>query len=475
MLWSYLKCDEEMTDLRVLSSAQIVEGLRSGVVKVAVVGLGYVGLPLTLILVKKGATVIGVDREKNVIEKLIRRNAPIFEPGVDELLREIDEGKLHFTTNLTEAAAEADIIIICVGTPVASDGEPISKDLASVALSVGKALQPGKAVIVRSTVPPGTTVKMIKPRLEKRSRLKAGKDFALAYCPERLVEGNALKEIETVPHLIAAADELSIGIAKGFFSFVGGEVIRATTIATAEIAKIFDNVYRDVNIALANELALICEAVGVDILEAIKVANTGPRTRILTPGCGVGGSCLTKDPNMLSYIAKRAKVRPTLIAAARQRNRYMPFHTIGLVRSAYLEMGKRIPGSKIAIMGLAYKGETDDLRESVAIHIAKELAKMKAILIGYDPYVSEKKVLSTLGKITLLRDPLDAAKGTDCLVITADHNQLRGLNPSDLIKLANKPAALVDGRNVIDPAEAVKAGFVFRGVGRRSSSQVRKL
>ncbi len=458
--------DVKVTDLRALSSTQIAQELKSGIIKIAVVGLGHVGLPLALLLAKKGAFLVGVDKQQKVLEKLARGVLPIFEPGLPDLLGEVGSRKLHLTSDLTGAVSEGDIVVVCVGTSVDRHGKPLLADLMRVTESIGKSLGAGKAVMVRSTIPPGTTEGAIRSRLEKPRRLQAGNDFALAYCPERLVEGNALREIENVPHIVGAADELSFRVAEGFFGFMGGEVLRAATIATAEMAKVFDNVYREMNISLANELALICEPLGVDVLEAIKVANTGPRTRLLMPGCGVGGSCLTKDPLMLGYVAKVRGIRPTLIAASRQRNRYMPRHMIHLVRSAFRQMHKRVAGARFAMMGLAYKGDTDDVRESVAIYISRMLFRLKAKVVGYDPYVSEENMFKVFGKLTLARDPFEAARESDCIIITADHKKLKNIAPAELARLVNKPAALIDGRNIFDPAEVIKAGFIFRGVGR---------
>lgn len=459
------KANPNMTDTRGLTPAEITKGLREGRIKVVVIGLGYVGLPLALFLASKGAFVIGVDRQEKVTEGLLRGSLPIYEPGLDDLLRLLGSKNLHLS-RLAEAIVSGDIIVVSVGTPTAPTGKPILNDLKKVTESMGRALEPGKAVIIRSTVPPGTTEHIIRPNLEKPRRLRSGNDFALAYCPERLVEGRALAELENVPHIVGAADELGFQVAEGFFNFVGGDVIRARTIATAEMAKLLDNVYRDVNIALANELALICETADVDVLDVIRVANSGPRTRILMPGCGVGGSCLTKDPLMLSYLARTKGLRPSLIAAARSRNRHMPIHMIDLVKSAFGEMHKRIAGSKFVVMGLAFKGETDDIRQSTAIPIVRGLSRMNAHLVAYDPYVSEENAIEAFGKLAVIRDPFEAAKDSDCIIITSDHKQLREIQPNELIKVVKRPSALIDGRNVFDKAEVVKAGFIFRGVGR---------
>lgn len=461
-----------MTDLRALTPSEIGEGLRSGKLKVVVVGLGYVGLPLAALLAKKGAHVIGVDKRRDIVENLAKGRLPIHEPGLSVLFKEVHSRNLYLSTDLSEASADGDLIIVCVGTPVDPRGKPLLKDLTQASASIGQALAPGKAVMIRSTVPPGTTKAKIKPQLEGASGLRAGIDFALTYCPERLVEGKALEEIEKVPHIIGAEDELSFRIAQAFFVFLGGETVGAVQFAIAEMAKICDNVYRNLNIALANELALICEALGMDVFKTINVANQGPRTRILMPGCGVGGSCLTKDPMMLAYLATKKGLHARLIIEGGRTNRSMPTHTVGLVRSAFQELGKRIAGSRISVMGLAYKGETDDVRESVARQIIFALRKMGARVVAYDPYVSDEKIRESFGSLEVKRDPLEAAVGADCLIVTADHMPLRGMIPEELIKRANRPAALVDGRNVFNPTEAMVAGFVFRGVGRATRLEV---
>ena len=457
-----------MTDMRRITSASIREELSSGRIQVAVVGLGYVGLPMALTLATKGVHVIGVDKRASINQGLLRGELPIYEPGLEELLSALDRENLRLS-GLSEAVSDADIIVVTVGTPAASNGKPILKDLISVSESIGRRLKPGKAVIIRSTVPPGTTQRVLLPRLQKPRNLTCGEDFAVAYCPERLVEGRALTELENVPHIIGAADDLGFRVAEGFFSLIGGEVIRARTIATAEMAKIVDNVYRDVNIALANELALICEASGTDVLDVIRVANAGPRTRVLMPGCGVGGSCLTKDPLMLIYFAKKHGLRARVLTATQARNRYMPTHTMKLVRSAFHEMHKRITGSRIVVMGLAFKGETDDIRSSIAIPIVEDLSRSGARVIGYDPHVSSENIKNAFGKLPITRDPFEAAKESDCIVVTADHKEILSLDLKQLAKVAKRPSALIDGRNVFDKADAMKAGFVFKGVGRTNT------
>lgn len=433
---------------------------------VTVIGLGHVGMPLAAHIANHGAKVLGVVRRQEHAEKTNRGETEFYEPGLDNLLKKIAGRNLMATTDLDRAVQESAVIFITVGTPVDIEKGPIMKDVLDVAEGVGKSLKRGKLVILRSTIPPGTTEEIVKPKLESLSNLKCEQDFGLAFCPERLVEGRALEELATMTEIVGGVGPRSTEAAASFFEALGNPVVKVASPRVVEMAKIVDNVYRDVNIALANELALICEKLGIDIMQVRDVGNTGPRTRLLIPGAGVGGSCLNKDPVMLAYLAKQRNLSATLIETARQRNLSMPQHMIWLVKSAFLEMNKEIKESKVVVLGLSFKDETDDIRNTVAQPIVAGLQELGARVVVNDPYVKFEVAQNAFKQADVVRELHEALKGADCLIIVTDHRQYRDLRIGDIKKLLNHPAAIVDGRHIFNPEDVLDQGITYRGVGR---------
>jgi nucleotide sugar dehydrogenase len=441
--------------------------LKKGKLVISVVGLGYVGAPLAVYLASLGAKVIGVDEDVQKVREYTEGGSPIREPDLTDLLLEaMKQKRLTFSTDVIEATKMSDVTMICVGTPVDSDGKPELDDLVSAVELVGCGLKSGHVVILRSTIPTGTTEGLVRNILEANSRLTAGRDFALAFCPERTVEGKALKELREIPHIVGGVDQRSTEIAEAVFRIFGGPVIKVSGSKVAEMVKLLDNIYRYVNIAFANEVALICEKLNVDCMESIRAANSGPRTRILTPGAGVGGSCLNKDSAMVVYLSRQKNLEPEVLVQAHKINKIMPRHTVVLVKEAFEEMGKVIEGSTIAILGLTYKSETDDLRETVSKPIIDDLMSVEAKIRVYDPYVDLNKAAALFTGITVTKCVIDAVRKTDCIVVVTDHEEFKGLDLNHLKSIANKCAALVDGRQVFDPSDVVKAGFVYKGIGR---------
>lgn len=449
-----------------LSAQDLRREMEESRLTVAVVGLGHVGMPLAAHVAGRGARVLGVVRRRGHAEKTNRGEAEFYEPGLDGLMRKVAGRNLTATLDLAKAVREADVVFITVGTPVDPEEGPVMKDVLDVAEAVGKSLRRGTLVVLRSTVPPRTTEETVMPSLESFSSLKCEEDFGLAFCPERLVEGRALEELRTVPEVVGGVGPKSTEAAANFFEALGSPVVRAASPRVAEMAKIFDNVYRDVNIALANELALVCERLGVDIMQVREVGNTGPRTRLLVPGAGVGGSCLNKDPVMLAYLARQSGFQAALVETARERNLSMPRHMIQLVKSAYSEMKKEIKGSRVAVLGLAFKDETDDVRNSVAHPIIVQLQALGAVVAVNDPYVKPEKARGMFKGVHIAKELPEALRGADCLVIVTDHRQFRDLGLSDIKGLVSHPAAIVDGRHVFNPSQVVGEGLVYRGVGR---------
>jgi len=387
--------------------------------KVCVIGLGYIGLPTALLLSQKNE-VVGVDIKKDVVDCINKKQMPFEEPGLQEILR-------ASTIRASQTPEVSDAFIICVPTPF--DREVRMADLRfvkSAAEAIVPWLRKGSLVVLESTVSPGASCKVLVPILE-RSGLKVKKDFYLSHCPERAIPGNTLHEMINNDRIVGGVDETSTKLTVQLYSgFVKGKIY-TTDITTAEFVKLMENTYRDINIALANEFAIIAEDTGIDIWEAIALANKHPRVNILRPGPGVGGHCIAVDPWFLTENSTKCK----LINTAREINDSMPAYILHKVS----ETVKGIPTPRITVFGVAYKGNVDDSRETPALKFIKLAEKEGFEVRIYDPRVRHFEY-PLLG--------LDeAVKGTDCIVIITDHDEFKHLDYDKLLDAAR-------GRNVVD-------------------------
>lgn len=448
------------------SLSQVLEAASRGELTVAVVGCGWMGLPTALLYAEAGARVIGVVKDEREASLLNQAVPTIAEPGVEELLRRhVETGGFKAVLDASMAAAEADATLIVVPTRVGMGKKPDYSELIDAGRKVGKGLRREALVIVESTVGPGVTEELVKPELESSSGLKAGLDFGLAYSPIRASAGTVLRDLASYPRVLAGLDERSLQAAYAVLSLVTkGGIVRVRDIKTAEAVKVFENVYRDLNIALANQLALFCEAVGIDVEEAIEAANTQPHCRILKPGIGVGGHCLPSNPYFLLEKARRVKVSLDLVRMARRVNDSMPLHAIRLATRALRACGKTLKGSKVAILGASFKEGVKDARGSASIHVAELLVKRGAKVSIYDPLFAPGELDVPGVKVA---SSLEACvEGVDCVMIAVAHEAFKALDLEGLAKLVDMPAAIVDGRRIVDPTAARRAGFIYAGVGR---------
>lgn len=452
-------------NLLVMSQEELKQAVREGGVRACVVGLGYIGLPLSVILSERGFLVTGVDKNKQVVATSRKGKTSFFEKDLDQRLGQaLKQGRLAFSLDIAGSVKAADVILVTVGTPLDSDRTADTKTLEAVARDIGKELSEGKLVIIKSTVPVGGTRRIVKPILEKMSGLVAERDFGLAFIPERTVEGKALEELVSLPKIVGGLGDRSKKAARAVYSIIGEPVVPVEYLEVAETAKLFDNIYRDVNIALANELAIVCEGLGVDVTEAIRAANYKyQRTNLLKPGVGVGGSCLTKDSYIFSLNGKAAGEH-SLLMRARQINDSMPRHFTGLVKDAFLEMGKQLSGSLVAVLGYAMKSGTSDTRNTPAKQVIDQLKEAGARVRLYDPLVSTE---TTLGEVAIANTGSidEAVADADAVCIVTDHNEFKNLNLARIKNLINNPSALIDGRGIVNPSLAKAEGLVFRSIG----------
>jgi UDP-N-acetyl-D-mannosaminuronic acid dehydrogenase len=413
--------------------------------KVCVLGLGYIGLPTASVLASNGFEVVGVDVTQRVVDTVNRGDIHIEEPGLQTVVRAaIQSGNLR-------AALEpepADVYIIAVPTPITEDKHADMTYVRRAAESIVPHLRKGALVILESTSPPGTCRDLLRPILETSGH-QVGDDIFLAHCPERVLPGKILKELIDNDRVIGGYSRVGAERARELYStFVEGEIF-LTDVTTAEMVKIVENTFRDVNIALANELALLCEDFGIDFWEVARYANRHPRVNVHAAGPGVGGHCISVDP---WFLVEKHPAETKLVRLARERNDGMPAHVVRICRD--LTGGVEAP--KVAMLGLAYKGNVDDLRESPALRVL-ELLQEAGVEVGvYDPHVKHAPCEF---------ESLEAAiTGADLLLLMTDHTEFKYLNPRQIAK-AMRGRIVFDTRNLLEHNDWSEAGFHVRLLG----------
>jgi len=431
---------------------------------VSVIGCGRMGLPTACLFAEAGFKVIGVDANQRLVSSVKKGKAPFIEPGLDELIKKhVQNEQLTVTSNTKEAAQASDIILFIVPTLIDQKKKPDYSHLEKACKEAGMSLRSGTLLIFESTTGPGVTETIVKENLEKTSGLKAGVDFGLAYSPIRATSGRVLQDITNYPRVVGAVNEQSLKVAYLVLSrIIKAEIIKVRNIKTAEAIKLFENVYRDANIALANEFARFCEKAGIDFLEAQKAANTQPYCHLLVPGI-VSGHIPT-DPYLLVEEAENVNARLRMVTLARKINDEMVSHALHLTRDALRSCGKTMRRAKVSVFGVSYRPNVKETRGSLAKDLINMLGRKGAIVHVYDPLFSYKELIEL--EYPAERTLAKAVEGADCLLITVGHNRFKRLNLRKIKFLVKKPAAIVDMGHVINPVKAEREGFVYRGVGR---------
>jgi UDP-N-acetyl-D-mannosaminuronic acid dehydrogenase len=438
--------------------------------KIAVVGMGYVGIPAAALLADvQGFYVTGIQRPSQrsgwKIDVLNAGRSPIEgnEPGLDELIgRVVKKGTFRVTDDFS-VIRDMGTILIDVQTPAdGSDHAPSYLSLKEVSRRVGEYMKRGALIIIESTVAPGTTQNVVQPILERKSGMKAGKDFYLAYSYERVMPGRLIEYIQNLPRIVGGINKKSETRAVAIYKRIVRERIYSTDILTAETSKTMENAYRDVNIAFANEMALICENLGVDVFEIRELINSRSERHMHLPGSGVGGHCLPKDTWLLRYGLQRYGRKPMeteFICLARRINDYMPDYMAEIIEEALNRKKIRLREAKIAILGVAYLEDSDDTRNTPAYSLIRDLESKGAEIVAHDPHVRD------FPEADLTRDMNAALSGADCMAIVTKHREYYRLSLSKAKNLMRTPI-IVDGRNVIDRRRAERAGFFYRGLGK---------
>lgn len=402
--------------------------------KIAVIGLGYVGYPLAELAHNKGYDVVGVDINK-------------------ERVRSIKDFKA--TMNFGEIK-DSKIIIICVPTPVFKNRNPNYKPVKDACRLIAEYLKKGTLVVLESTVNPGVCEEIVIPILEKYSKLSAS-EFLIAHCPERINPGDLRWDVSNIPRVVGGYDKESTQKAALFYrSILTSPVKIMNSLKEAEAVKIVENSFRNVNIAFVNELAQSFSRLGIDVVNVIEGASTKPFAFMPHfPGCGVGGHCIPVDPYYLIDYAKKNGYSHRFLSLACKVNEEMPGYTVKLLRNELKKVGKRLRGANVAVLGLSYKANVSDLRESPSFEIIKDIKKFGGNVRVYDPHVVSDTTVRSLN---------EALSGSDAVVIATNHKEFLEITPQDLLK--NKIRVVVDGRNCLHKNALEKAGIRYAGIGR---------
>ena len=443
---------------------EVVKKIRNGELKIAIYGLGHVGAPLAAVWLRAGAYVIGVDKSKKVLSEAKNGKTTISEPNVNEAYNEgIQSGRFKLYDDPIKASRDSYFKMICV--PVLSQDQELSADLTAVsevATMIGKGLKKNDVVSLNPSVPPGTTEDIVIPTIEKESGLSVKDNFCMIYNPERIYEGRAIKDIEeNYPAILSTVGPNSSQLAFTLYSLIFKKgVLLLDRIRTAEAEKLFEGVYRDVNIALANEMAKFCEAAGIDFWQARDAANSQPFCHIHKPGIGVGGACIPVYPQFILDVANKMNVLCEVTNISRAINDGMPSYC---VRQAIKLLDfADLPNSTITILGLAFRGDVSDTRYSPTYSIIKELQRfgVKEIRV-HDPFVTNDPGLSNYSNVFLTSDLKKAVSNSDLIILSTDHQEYKKL---DKTFFGNIP--VYDGRGILDKnlAKEIKLLTIGRGI-----------
>lgn len=407
---------------------------------VGVIGLGYVGLPLAVEFARGGLKVIGFDLDKSRVDSINNGRSYIPDVPTEMVAALVERGKLSAATDFSHLA-EADAVIICVPTPLRKTKEPDISFILAAAEQVKKYLHSPQLVVLESTTYPGTTDEVVLPMLEETG-LSLDKDFYLAFSPERVDPGNQQYQTNNIPKVVGGVSASSTDIAAALYSTIVDEVHKVSSARVAETAKLLENTYRSVNIGLVNEMAQLCYHIGIDSWEVIEAAATKPfGFMAFYPGPGIGGHCIPLDPHYLSWKARLHGFEARFIGLAEEVNSHMPGHVVQLVQDGLNNHGKAVKGSRILVLGVAYKRDINDVRESPALGIVDQLLHKGAEISYHDPFIDEMS-LDGRGSLSSVALTDEALSSCDCAVIVTDHSDV------DYAQVLRLAPLIVDTRNV---------------------------
>jgi UDP-N-acetyl-D-glucosamine dehydrogenase len=422
-----------------VSALELIARIESRNAVSGVIGLGYVGLPLAVELAKTGQTVVGIDISPDKVQSINQGVSYIQDVATAEVAALVKAGKLSATTDF-HAIRRLDTIDICVPTPLRKTKDPDMSFIDAACREIALHMKPGTLVILESTTYPGTTDEFVLPMLEQHG-LKAGLDFFLCFSPERVDPGNPNYQTKNIPKVVGGITPACTEVARCFYSLALDHVVTVGSTRAAEMVKLLENTFRMINIGLVNEMALMCDRMGINVWEVIDAAATKPFGFMpFYPGPGLGGHCIPIDPFYLSWKTKQAGIEARFIELAGQINGQMPHFVVSKVQNALNDVAKPVRGSRIHILGVSYKRDIDDVRESPAIDIMLLLEKLGAEVSYTDPYIPTLKID---GRSWASADLALALQQSDCAVIVTDHHSF------DYAAILDAAYLIVDTRNAM--------------------------
>jgi UDP-N-acetyl-D-glucosamine dehydrogenase len=419
---------------------------------VCIIGLGYVGLPLAVQCALKGYAVYGLENDKEKNSLINKGESPIKEEFLEKNLPNV---KIT-ATNDASVIKKSDIVIMCVPTPVDENYYPDLEPVKIATASIVKNLNPGQLVVIESTINPGVCEEIIKP-LFTAAGYEVGKDYELAHCPERINPGDPKWNVTNIPRVVGSFTAKGLDRAVKFYSdIIDAEIMPMKSIREAEAVKIVENSFRDINIAFVNELAKSFDVLGIDIMDVIKGASTKPFAFMAHwPSRGVGGHCIPVDPYYLIERAKASGFDHEFLKIARKVNNSMPEYTVELLQDALNTLKMPLDGTNVGLLGISYKANIADLRESPALKIIKHLEKHKANILVFDPYTKKDSTVATLDELL---------EKSDALILVTNHKEFLEIDPALFKKHGIK--VIVDGMNCLNKEEIEKHGILYKGIGR---------
>ena len=422
---------------------------------VCIVGMGYVGLPLAAIAANKGYEVYGFDNDKAKLELIRKGITPFKEEFLEKLLPKVKD-KIHVFSDTPNLMKKCDIHIIAVPTPVDEKYYPDLGPVISASKIVAKNMKKGSLVILESTVNPGVSEEVVRPIFEKEG-FTVGEDVFIAHCPERVNPGDPKWNVSNIPRVVGSFDEIGLARAKEFYEdIVDAQIMPMKSIREAEAVKITENSFRDINIAFVNELAKSFERMDIDVTNVIRGASTKPFAFMAHwPSCGVGGHCIPVDPYYLIEKAKENDFDHIFLRAARTINNSMPTYTVEVLQDALNKVEKSVKGTKIGMLGMSYKANVSDLRESPSFKIIKALKVHQGKAEIFDPYTPNHSTVESIEELL---------EKSEALIIATNHKEFINIPVEKFVKYGIK--VIIDGKNCLNKEEIEKHGIIYKGIGR---------
>ncbi len=448
-----------------MSKEELNDNIQSGNIKVCVVGIGRIGLPTALSFANSGFNTTGLDINENLVEKINNRIFPLKdEPGYDVMFDKVtNEKKFISTSKIDDVVPNSDVILLSLPSPMNSSNVPDYSALKSVGKQLHDNLSNGSLVIVESTIEPGFIENILIPIIEgDDKKIKAGKDFAIGVCPETANPGQILNDFERLPRLVGAIDKKTENMITKIYRHVFTvDLISMPNCKTANAVKLTTNAFRDLNIAFVNELAILFEKLGIDIMTVLEAAKTKYNFQIHYPGPGVGGPCLPVNSYQFLNTAKEIGLSLKLVETGRKINESMPSHVIELLSDAFDEQKKSLNDSTILLLGVSYKPDIKDIQISPAQKIIEKLKELNVNIRIYDPYFKSENIFGIDTESSLI----DVLPNCDGVILVTSHKEFHDIEPKFLKSKLRNPV-FIDSRCILDHHEATNAGLIYRGLGR---------